>query len=435
MVDLVDVRRYSCERTHLLCLIIAAALVYGTASFAFHHTDNPLSMDADEQEYYGLASALLNHSYMFDPQRPPIHVLILYILRVFTFDHLLATRVLVSLIFSLTGPLMYLLARRMTGHIFFALTVGVATILWPPFIFYGSTLYSETTALPLFVLVLLSMPFGSVFVCSARLGWGRSGVAGALLGLCILVRPMYVLFPPFAVLILFLEEQSRAVATKRAASLAAGCLLVVLPWSTYISLKTGVPILISANGGQTLGGGLNPVLLERGYQTSVAPDGRQTWVGPGKWIDQWSSSYLRNKSEQELPSAQRDALLRQRAINWIRQNPGSALRLEGAKLLYMWGFYPFWNGTRQTLFGNVPTVIMLVLSVLSLGRLSGSFRRMARAWTLPLFVSMVALISWGSWRFRQPGDLGLIMLSGLFVWSLFVNPKRVTAPDVAVLKG
>jgi hypothetical protein len=42
--------------------------------------------------------------------------------------------------------------------------------------------------------------------------------------------------------------------------------------------------------------------------------------------------------------------------------------------------------------------------------------------------SFVALISWGSWRFREPGDLGLIALSVLFLWSLFVNPKHLVGP-------
>jgi hypothetical protein len=34
--------------------------------------------------------------------------------------------------------------------------------------------------------------------------------------------------------------------------------------------------------------------------------------------------------------------------------------------------------------------------------------RYVRLLVLPVFVSCVAMISWGSWRFRLPGDVGLI---------------------------
>jgi hypothetical protein len=139
-------------------------------------------------------------------------------------------------------------------------------------------------------------------------------------------------------------------------------------------------------------------------------------------VNEWDTGYL-SDDELKLPYAQRDVLLRRRAIAWALSNPGSALRLQGAKLLYMWGLYPFWNGARQTFLGNVPTIALLILSVFSLLRLRRYLRHLSRFWILPLFVSIVALISWGSWRFRQPGDLGLIALSGLFLWSFFVDPK------------
>ena len=120
--------------------------------------------------------------------------------------------------------------------------------------------------------------------------------------------------------------------------------------------------------------------------------------------------------------------MRRRAIAWIVHNPGSALRLQCAKLLYMWGLYPFWNGATKTFFGNVPTIALSILSILSLVRFRHYLRKLSRFWFLPLFVSSVALISWGSWRFREPGDLGLIVLSVLFLWSLFVNPKHLVEP-------
>jgi hypothetical protein len=125
-----------------------------------------------------------------------------------------------------------------------------------------------------------------------------------------------------------------------------------------------------------------------------------------------------------LPYFERGTLLRRRAIAWALQNPGQALRLQAAKLLYMWGFYPFWNGWRQTLLGNILTIVAVALSILSICRFGSHGRQLSRFWLLPLFTSVVALTSWGSWRFRQPGDLGLIVLSVLFINSIYTHGSQ-----------
>jgi hypothetical protein len=413
-------------KAHVLFLTVFSIAVYVGVSLTLHRLDDPSHMDGDEREYYRLAGQLLDNSYTFSFRRTPIHLAILAVLRILSFDNLLATRALVAAVFSLSAPLMYILARQLTGRAAFGLTIGLATIFWPPFLYYGSTLYSETTALPLFIFMLISIPQGgSLLVQSVPRNLLRAAVAGLLLGLCMLVRPMYLLFSPFAVAILYMEEPNRAAATRRAAALAVGCLLVVLPWSAYITSKAGTPVLVSANGGETLAGGLNPRLIEQGYRDVVTEDGRHVWAGPGKWLTEDRAGYL-NEDELKLPYIQRDALLRRRAVGWILQNPVPAVRLEGAKLLYMWGLYPIWNGTTQTFFGNIPTVTLLFFSILSVIQFAPYSRQLARYWMLPVFVPLVALLSWGSWRFRQPGDLGIIMLGGLFLWSRFVNRKVVS---------
>ena len=60
------------------------------------------------------------------------------------------------------------------------------------------------------------------------------------------------------------------------------------------------------------------------------------------------------------------------------------------------------------LFGNLPVLALLVIGLAALIALPASRTRLARFWVLPFFTSAVALISWGSWRFRQPGDAGLL---------------------------
>jgi hypothetical protein len=98
----------------------------------------------------------------------------------------------------------------------------------------------------------------------------------------------------------------------------------------------------------------------------------------------------------------------------------------------MWAIYPFWNGWSQTLLGNVPTIGLVILSFFGLVRLRAYLRELAIFWTLPIFVTVAALISWGSWRFRQPGDLGLIVLAAAVPW---INEVKAFLATIASGSG
>ena len=55
-------------------------------------------------------------------------------------------------------------------------------------------------------------------------------------------------------------------------------------------------------------------------------------------------------------------------------------------------------------------------------------RALALVWTLPIFSTAVALTSWGSWRFRMPADIGIIVLSA----SLQEASNRKCAVDTRI---
>lgn len=407
----------------LFLFVLSVTIYVGTSLTLVPLRTEPSFLDADEKEYYNLAGNLLQGKYEFNPRRTLGHVLLLTLFRGLTFDNFIGTQLLATVIFALTAPLMYLLVRRMTGSNLLGAIVAGLAIFWPPFLYYGISLYSETTTLPLFIAFLLLMPRGSLLTGHPEGSWQRWLLSGCLLALCMLFRPMYLLFSPLAVAIVFLEEKRWVKALQRSSLLALGCCLVVLPWSIYMSTHAGVPILISANGGETIGGGLNPTLIEQGYRVYVTPGGRVAWYGPGKWLNLSETGYL-SEEELKLPYAKQDKLIRKRTFEWIFKNPGQALYLQAAKLMYMWGLYP-WRLDRQTFLGNFPTILGLLLSVVSLISFRRYIRHLSRFWLLPIFVSGVALISWGSWRFRQPGDLGILTLSALFLLSLLIGSSKI----------
>jgi hypothetical protein len=403
-------------------IFAVACAVNLTVLFAFGTVSQVSRLDNDEVEYYNLSGDLLHGTYEFSPRRVLGHAVILAALRLVSGDNMIALRSLLAVLFSLSSPMAYMVARRFCGEEWIAAVIGLAVAFWPPLVAYGVTLYSETTALPLFLAFLAALPRGRRLGSEPAPAW-RWIVSGVMLGLCMLIRPMYLFFTPFVPVIIWAEADNLRSVIRYAVLLAFGCAATVLPWSLYASIKTGEPMLLSTSGGETLAGGLNPNLIRDGYIVQVTPSGRKTWTGPGKWIVDINTGFL-DKDELKLSQATKDRLLKERAMRWIMSNPGDVLYLEIAKLAYMWGIYPFWNGAKQTLLGNIPILLVLAAAAWALVRLRTEWRSLAMLWCMPLFVSLAALVSWGSWRFRQPADFALLAIAVLLVSSLFLPINR-----------
>ena len=73
-----------------------------------------------------------------------------------------------------------------------------------------------------------------------------------------------------------------------------------------------------------------------------------------------------------------------------------------------------------------PLLLLTAVASVSLWVNRRAWRRLALFWTLPLFSSLVCLISWGSWRFRIPADAGLIILAATLwvTWQAAAPPRQ-----------
>lgn len=368
------------------------------------------TLDADEQEYWSLASNLLRGTLHDHPARRTIGFpLVVAALRWLVGDDYLRVQLLLTGLVGASPVLLYWLTRRRLGSARAALLAGAGASIWPTFVRFGITLYSDSIALTVFLLYLNLTPSGPHPGPTAS-AW-RWILPGALLGLCMHLRPMYLLYAPIAAALAAWSGAARRRRLLSVAALAVGCLFVVAPWSAYLSLREGEVILLSSNGGETLAGGLNPRLIEMDRNLAlVTPENRTTWAGPGKWLPPAQTGFL-TPEEQDLPYTEASRLLSERARRWVMSHPGKAAYLTARKLMYMWGLYPFWNGLHQSLLGNFLLLPLLAAALASLARFRRSLRELAVFWTLPVFSSLVACVSWGSWRFRMPGDIGLIALA------------------------
>jgi hypothetical protein len=396
-------------------LFLAAALLYVLVGTAISYRASPQKLDWDEIEYWAMSGQMLAGHWDFGERRTVAYPLVIAGLRLID-GNFRWVQIGLSVIAALSPPLLYCVVRRLSGSASLGLFAGILMALWPAQLFLATSLYSETVALPCFLLFLLTLPLGSRVIRADRIwpaNWqaagGRGGalIAGLALGTCAQIRPMYLLFLPFALIIPFLEERSVRLAARTALLVALGFAVMVLPWSVWMSSRHGEVIVLTANGGETLAGGLNPRLVAM-PETAKHLANRDTWVGPGKWLPPSYTGYL-SPAETALPYGQMAHLLKQRTVSWITDHPADAMRIELCKLAYMWGFYP-WRTDEPTklLAGNLPILALLAITAFATMRRPGLRLGLARLWTVPLFVTGVALISWGSWRFRQPADAALL---------------------------
>ena len=413
-------------RTIFIGLLLVSLCVDLGFGFLYKFRPSPLKLEADEFEYYRIATRLMDGSFVLTARRTLAYPLVIVGIRSIS-DSFLVLQALITAVFSFSAPLLFLVVRRVTGSIRAGALSGLVLALWPPVLFYAVSLYSEALALPVFLLALWVLPPGSrTGRPLARRDWIQAVGAGVLLAAATQVRPMYLIMTPFIVLIMLFEERDLRRALSRIVLVAAAFTVTTLPWSAYMTARFHHPILVTSNGGETMAGGLTPKLLDPDKMAQMKTRGRDAWVGPGKWLTVAQNGYL-TPAEQTLPYDQQDALLKARAVAWVKANPWAAARLESAKLLYMWGFYPLSrNSWGQIVLGSVPTIVLLAFALYCLATMRTARTALARFWILPVFVSAVAAISWGSWRFRQPGDVGLIAFC---VVCLLIRQATRRAPD------
>jgi len=394
----------------LYALAFGLALLVGLCA---RYRPDPSQLDFDEGEYWQLSTGLLAGRFDVMPRRTMAFPLVLAGLRLLL-PGFLAVQVGVTALYATAAPLLFRLVRRLSGRTVIGLVAGVLFAAWPSTLFYAVTLYSEPVALPLFLGTLCLLPLGTRTGRSGAHDLRAALLAGLVLAIATQVRTMYLLFLPFALLILVVEERRVARVMQRGALLLVGFALVTAPWSAYMTRRFGHPILVTSNGGETLSGGLGPRLLAMDGDSRTNAYDRSTWIGPGKWLSLGQSGYLSPDEVRHMPYDRQDAVLKARTLAWARAHPMDALRIEACKIAYMWGIYRMVdNGPVQLLFGNLAVIALLAIALAALWRRPGLWIVAPRLWLVPLFVTGVALISWGSWRFRQPADAALLALAAI----------------------
>ena len=225
---------------------------------------------------------------------------------------------------------LFALGRALFGERAGLIAAALAAVYWL-FIYYEGELLEP-------VLLVLLLP-AAALACLRCAGPGpRPGaaglLAGALIGLACLVKPnALALAPALAAWVFWAARRTRGVrhAALAAAGLLAAAAMAVAPAAIRNARAGDGRVLISANGGINLFIG-NHAQADGTYR--VPPE-----IAPFDSCFDYPR-VLRDlgvRLGRRVTYPEASSLFAARALDWMRENPGRAMRLAGRKALLFWG--------------------------------------------------------------------------------------------------
>ncbi len=352
--------------------------------------------------------------------RPPLYPMLLAATGTSSF----AVATLQAILGGATALGAFLLARGL-GQQWGAYLAAVFTTLDPLLLNQSALVMTETlaAALTLAAVALLT-------VWSQRTTWRWAALAGVSIGLCILCRSTYLLWPPLLAMAflaepLFKRQMNRSQFWPLAIFVSAA-FLVILPWGIHNTLVFGKPIFTTTHGGYTLLLGNNPHFYR--------------FVRQGTWTIAWDaeefhSQWQQRRSQVTNPAQELDE--EKLAYVWAKesmlQEPGSF----ALAALYRWRqfFVPFPNRLNdQQRLSTSQVAVAIWYGLLYLAAL-GSWRwwqvsptrRFAGANMLALLFLFAAIHTfyWADMRMRAPlmPLLAIAASAGLEFWGARLNRR------------
>jgi len=311
-----------------------------------------------------------------------------------TFD--LAVWLNVALSVATIG-LVFVLGRRLVGPRVGLVAAGIWA-LWPNVVFHTGIVLTETLFLFLLVLMLV-VALGDKGAARAP-GVARLVTVGLLFGAVLLVRPVSAVVAP-VFLVLWWGNGARA-ALWRLAVVGLATLAVLVPWSIRSTMVMDEPVALSLNFGDNLCLGHNP-------------------GASGGFGDLAAYCYTAEELRRPESETRRQSENIDRALTYIRENPGTTLRRTPSKLRITlesdwdglqaaedFGAQPLFSDSTRGLLRTVGTGFYALVGLLAIGggvlwlRRAGGDRR-----GLFLIVAGAAqllspLATFGDPRFKMP---------------------------------
>ena len=361
----------------------------------FLDINRPLS--GDEGAYHGQGIAFANWEDKHNGERPPILGLTLAFFYRFFGEDPSVGRIVNILISSLSVPALFWVSLSISRSRYIAVGLSLIWAVYPPSIWYSGWILTETISS---LLVLLYL--GAVFAFSGRPTLIHSLLLGALGGLLILNRSVFI-FLPLVVLTSHLVSQRfslvpRCSLFKYLASLAV-LAIVISPWvwKNYDTYSKFIPH--STQGGSLL-------LMSNGNL-------RHPEIQAGKYFK--DPELLKQVSNMNPNNdAEIDSISRSIAIKAMMKDPGLLPEPLVNRFRNFWTARPDPYDPLWTFNDTIMVVIWTPALVMALvGFFCIRWERMWPMLLLLIYSSLMVLPFWGIPRFRFPVD-HIVMLMGCY---------------------
>jgi 4-amino-4-deoxy-L-arabinose transferase-like glycosyltransferase len=279
------------------------------------------------------------------------------------------------------------------------LIAGVLAMLYPGAVAMGAFVLAEAPFCP-FMLAQLAL-WGLASRSGQRnrslLLAAAAGLAGAI---ATLIRPSWLLFTPFGLLVGLASKERRHLAPIGAVMLVAFA-FGMAPWWIRNAYVSGHFVATTLQTGASLYDGLNPI-ADGGSNMSFVPEfeARQRAAHPE--LRPAEFEYQLNRSFDEA------------AHDWARAHPARVLELAAIKFVRIWNVWPNEPAFRSPLLKLVVLVSyvpILVLSIVGALRFRGGGWPYALPWLPAVYFTLLHIVFVGSIRYREPAVLALMPLA------------------------
>ncbi len=395
------------QRIGLLSILLVALLLRLGVAVWWQYREGDRFVFGDSESYWSLARAIAQGnayeygSYDAKIFRTPGYPLLLTPLFVIfgTEPPVLAARILGAIWGTLGVWGVWWLGRNLFGPRAGTVAALLGAV-YPEAVATSVLVLSEAAFCPLVVLNLV------LLVAAWQEQRGRKAFvleiwAGLVAGAATLVRPEWLLFTPFAILIglLLCRDRKKQLALGSAAVL--GLVVAMSPWWSRNAVVSGRFVPTTLQVGVSLYDGLNP-----------AADGGSDM----EFVDSFVAELQKQKplNRHELFEYRLDRLAKSRALQWATEHPGRATWLMLVKLQRMWNVWPnepglsFWPIRLAVAALYIPVIILAFL---------GAMRTISWGWPYVLcwipavYLTLLHVVFVSSIRYRQPAIFGLIVLA------------------------
>ncbi len=401
----------------LLVAILAAALVVRLAAGAWWQSRVPagkLFGFPDSESYWQLGQKIAaGQPYEFGPQRyrifrTPGYPLLLSGLFVVGGQNVsvLAGRALSAVLGTITCGLAAALGWRIFNERV-GLLSATAVAIYPEAIAQSVFVLSEAPFTPLMMLQLLAWINAWRATCTRGLiGWAIGG--GIAAGLATLMRPSWLLFIPFAVVIAVVIFSQRQKQLQIAAVMFIAFCATMTPWWIYTYSVAGRFVPTSLQVGASLYDGLSPTANGASDMRFVAVFEQHQQA--------FDAAHL--PREDQLFEDRLDDRLKQASIAWVKANPQRVMELVAVKFLRIWSPLP--NAAE---FSSIKLRLVLMVSYVPAMILVaiGFYRCRSMGWPSALlllpavYFTLLHVIFVSSIRYRQPAMIPLLVLAAVAV--------------------